>query len=1226
MGFLKENAHCKEFSIYNDNVYVISDKGLIVFDGKENSSRLAVFSTQQGKESINYTLESIVTDDENNLWVGSRENGLIQISNQNENFKIRNLQFTQKRILSLLFTTGGDLYCAAENEGLFLMEKNTNNSEDYSFRKFNNRILNSNSIWSLYQDAQERIWVGTFNKGVSVYDKLQNKFNDIKSLPNSNSLKGRAVSCIVEDDPGNIWIGMDGGGIDIYNPITRQLQTINTEDDSEYDGLTCNDILGMFKDSKGNIWAGSWGSGVYFLKKGSKNFVNYTKENTNGNLTSNRIYSFSEDSKGRLWLASFDGGIIYYDAQKKIFSQCTSEQPVFKELWNIQIRTVKVDKDDNIWIGSTNGLFKAKVKKDAKDELYFDVLSYNQQMFEASQSHPSSAKIGSIYLSADSQVWVGTEGAGLFVVDEKDQVKQYKNESFKEEVIGSIVEGNNKSIWVSGANGIANIQMNSDSVITYNKEDGFLSNYFFLNSVFHANDGTIYYGNDIGLNYFKPDEIESNHVPPKLHFTSFKIFNQEITPHQKESPLSNVISKTKKITLNHNQNFFTIGFVGINFTRPEKNQYAFQLEGIDPDWRYVGNELKTTYTNIKSGDYKFKLKATNNDGVWTEQPLELEIIINPPWWHTNVAYCCYIFLILGFLFYLNKFNQYQIRGKQIVQIEREKRLQEEKLSQQKLEFFTNISHEFRTPLTLIINPLENLINTNHFMLPNEVIRKHQIIYKNSRRLNRLINELMDFRKLQFHKMSVQAEQVEVVNYVKETISYFEEEAKDRNITFEFNPNTESLVAWIDVGMIEKIIFNLLSNAFKVTPNNGKITVTINEKQIQFPHIETQELKDGFEISVKDTGGGLTQSEIGQIFQRFSQVNKVKSPYDGTGIGLELVKSFVELHKGKIEVFSKVGRGAEFKVSFILGKEHFSNEEVLNQKYNYQYSKSAKIPKVSNPIVIEKNAHSSMSVNSASEQKEYTILIVEDNMDLRNFLKFELEKEYNIILAENGKVAFDLAIAKTPHLILTDVMMPILDGIELCKKIKADLKTSHIPLLMLTAKSMVVDKLEGINSGADAFLSKPIEMELLKSTMKQLLTSRQILFDKFSKGNLHINEESPKKITALDNVFIKKMVDYIFENIDNPNLSVESIADHFFLSRSQLYRKTKSLTGITVIELMKKVRLKEANKMIQIGDGNISEISFKVGFSSPSYFAKCFKEEFGKLPTEINSKNGVQKFS
>ncbi|MEO1517692.1 MAG: two-component regulator propeller domain-containing protein [Bacteroidota bacterium] len=1216
-GFAKEGIDVMRMIRFNQHLYALSSKGLLVYDPLDHTFDIAAFPTKAGVQTVTFPMQSMETDADNNLWLGTQEDGMVKITATKELFQIDQYPFTDKRIMAILVTKESQLFCSTENDGLILIKKDQEQPNEFSFRKFEEDVINSNSIWSLFQDSQRRIWAGTFNKGVFTYDGLCEKFEKVGNLSHP-SLQARAVSTLVEDHLGNIWVGIDGGGINIYNPQSKQTKAINTVTQSGYKGLTSNCIVSLYPDKQGNIWVGTWGGGIFFLPKNTKRFVNYNRENTNGQLTTNRIQCFSEDSKGRIWIGTFDGGLQYFDPKKNAFVNCRSPELLKHEIPYNPIRAVKVDHLDNVWVGSPYGLYKIKMEEQESGEPTLTISCLSKAILEVSQGDLDAVHISTIHLTKDNQILIGTEGAGLLIISPEGEVSRYTNDNYQERVVSSILDGSDNTFWISGADGIANIKLDSDEVVTFNKNDGFDINYFYTNAMCSSTNGTIYYGNDTELNYFKPDAITFNEEPPKLHLANFKIFNKEVTPFQKDSPLSKDISKTKKITLDYGQRVFSIGYVGVNFTHPERNQYAYQLEGVDPNWRYVGNKKSATYTNLEAGNYTFRVKATNNDNVWTPEPLTLELEILPPWWDSKPAYLVYLLSLCLLIYAINRFYRLRLKAKHIIQIERQKRLQEEQLSQQKLEFFTNISHEFRTPLTLIINPLEDIIHNQYAELPTAVKHKVYIAHKNSSRLNRLINQLMDFRKIQSNKMMLQAEKVEVVSQVKEILDYFSEDAMARNISLNFVPDNQTIIAWLDVNMLEKIIFNLLSNAFKVTPNNGSITVSITERRTHFPNTPFKEPKEGFEISVRDTGGGLTKNEISQIFQRFSQVNRTKNThYGGTGIGLEIVKAMVLLHGGHIDVSSKVGKGSDFKVSFLLGKEHFKQEEILHPKYHLQNSRN-----VLHPPGIQLSsldiAPQSIQVQESSS-KENTILIVEDNLDLADYLKMQLEEDYHIIMAENGKVAFEIAAQTTPNVILTDIMMPVMDGFDLCKKIRGDAKTSHIPLIMLTAKSMSKDKLRGINSGADAYITKPIQMALLQSTIKQLLTSRRIWMGKFSTTDDKSaqDEGAVKQITSLDNVFIKNLLEYIHQHLDDSDLTVESIASHFFLSRSQLYRKTKALTGITVNELIRKTRLEKAREMIKIGDGSIGEIAFKVGFTSPSYFAKCFKNEFGKLPTEIN---------
>ena len=610
-----------------------------------------------------------------------------------------------------------------------------------------------------------------------------------------------------------------------------------------------------------------------------------------------------------------------------------------------------------------------------------------------------------------------------------------------------------------------------------------------------------------------------------------------------------------------------------------------------------------TYTNLAAGTYVFKVKAADADGSWSKKPLELKIKILPPWWKTMWAYLIYFSIIVGIVIYLNKIYQNRFKAKQAIVFEKEKIQQLEKLNTKKLQFFTNISHEFRTPLTLIINPLEDLLRTKK--LPPEIHSKLVTIHKSSDRLSRLINELMDFNKFQFNKVFLQVKKIELVAFTEEVISYFDEEAIARNITIEFHPSVERLVDWLDPKMVEKIIFNILSNAFKFTPDDGFIRIAIDKVEPQNFLVIDGEKVPTIAITIKDTGSGIQKKDLNRIFDRFYQVNSLNKVYYGsTGIGLEVVKEFVELHKGSISVESQVGEGTQFTVCFPLGNSFYSDAEIVDETYVIEKQASKRILA---PLTIDEDEE-----NEEEEivEKVYTVLVVEDNAELRNYLKQELSKTYKVLVALNGKKGYEIAVEKLPDLIVTDVIMPVMDGLQLCKKIKGDLKTSHIPLLMLSAKAMVKDRLEGIDSGADLYLSKPFEMDILKSSLAQLITSRQIMFKKFYSG---ITNKGKEKTTTLDNEFIQKTLQIITENLSDSQLSVEFLSAKLFLSRSQLYRKIKTLTGVSVNEFIRNVRLEKAKEIMTKGYSSVSEVSYTVGFTSPSYFTKCYKIKYGDFP-------------
>ena len=1187
-------------------IYLGTNTGLKIFDNAKNE----VKKVKAGKDSqlLSGNIVSMFFDRKQNLWIGNGYKGLVKAVLHTNVKEVVSYPITRKRIMSILSTDDKTIICATENDGLIIINDQGTVQKKYVNSKYDIRSLSSNSVWSLFYDKEKRLWLGYYNKGLGIFDKINSKVSLIESLVgNPQSLQTNCVTGIAKDNEGQLWISMEGGGVDVYNPINKSFKHITRSDTNFYSGLTNDNITNVFIDKKQNIWLSSWNEGLFVLKKGSKSFINYNTKNSS-NLTSDNIMSIAEDSRGVIWIGTFSKGLHYYTPSDGKFHHCNSKPFYTNEVVNSDIRKVLVDSDDAIWVGSTTGLYKVTTN----DFVSFSVTSYRDKMSKKLKNHKSTHTINTLYESKNKEIWIGTAGAGLFSYNKKtDIIKWYINfKGLHEKSISSIVESNDGGIWLSGKKGINRLDLKNKTTINYSKYDGLLKNDFNNNAVLKDENGLLYFGSYEGLNYFNPANFVKSKKQLSVYLTDLKLFNKTTDPIEKNSPLVKVISETKKIILKHDQSVFTIDYIAVNYSFPSTNEFAYYLKGFEDSWNYVGSKRSATYTNLAPGNYVFKVKAAEKNGVWS-QPLELKIEVLPPWWKTSFAYLFYSLLLLAAIYFANQYYQNRFKEKQMIEFEKKKAIQIEKLNNKKLQFFTNISHEFRTPLTLILNPLADIIKNYSLELPNGVLNKLQTIQKSSDRLSRLINELMDFNQLQFNKMTLQLQLIEVVNFTKEIVSYFDEEALSRGIQLQFESNKASLKDWIDPKMFEKIIFNVISNAFKVTPDNGKIMVKIvvNEALIHFPLISTATAYPSFEIIIEDTGSGLDKKDIKRIFDRFYQVNNLNKTYYGsTGIGLEVVRGFVELHKGIIDVESELGVGTTFKLLFPIGKDFFNESEILLEEFK-------KEKKISFTPIVEKTEIQTEE-DQEKQDRIYTILIVEDNVELRNYLKNELKKEYKVLVAENGQVGLELALQKLPDLILTDVIMPVMNGLELCKKVKADLKTSHIPLMMLSAKALIKDKLEGIDSGADMYLSKPFDMDILRSSLVQLINSRQIMFNKFYNG---ITPKAKEKTTTLDNEFIKNTLNYINENISESELSVEVLASKVFLSRSQLYRKIKTLTGVSVNEFIRNVRLEKAKELIELGNDNITEISFKVGFSSPSYFTKCYKEKYGYLPTHNNKK-------
>lgn len=1185
---------------FDNRIVVGTDKGLFEYNAEQYLLAPIDFMTAKGNERITTHVQTTEVDDKGTIWIGTTTKGLYKIDgNENGRYTIEHFPITSKRVLSLLSTPRNTILCGTENDGLFELNRNGEILKRYLNSKFDDAAIKSNSIWSLFLDDQERIWIGYYNNGVGVYDKLFDKFADIESkLNNSNSLQSSSVTGILKDEKGRLWIGMDGGGIDVYHPDSDTFTHLLNNDNEIANGLDSPDVQTLFMDSKGNIWVGTWDYGIYYLAKGSSRFINYNVNNTNGEIATNRILSFSEDSKGTIWIGTFSRGIHSYDPSSKKFTVYDQEPFLKERISYSDVRRIYVDSRDHIWIGGNSGLFRLKTNNGKID---LEVMS--QRFYRDAGNEFFNSQILDIYEDSSRRIWIGTDGSGLCEYDmENDSFSWIQPETgFNKVTVSSIIQDDSGSIWAAGNNGLTKLDRSKNTLKNFSINDGLLSDDFNNNTAYKDSEGILYFGSYEGVNFFDPERLKVNKNPSKVYLSDFKIFNQSVTPGVKDSPLEKVISQTEKIRLENSQSVFTIDFASIDFTRPEKILFAYYLEGFEDDWNYVHNLRSATYTNLPAGNYVFKVKATNSDGIWQAEPTTLHIEILRPWWFTNVAILAYL-LLIGALGYITfRFVSSRVKSKRLIEQERARHLQEEALNDKKIQFFTNISHEFRTPLTLISSPLQDILQDRS--LPEKTKGKLKIINKNTIRLKRLIDELMDFRKLQFNKIPLNVSSFDIMGLVEESLEYFKEEARQRNIAISIEGNEDITTVWADRNKLEKILFNILSNAFKSTPNNGIISLVVLRKEKHtFNLIDPEVPLEALEISIEDTGKGIHPNELNKIFERFYQIKERNEQYySGTGIGLEVVRSFVELHRGDIEVESQFGVGTKFRILLPLDKEYYFSEEVATPEPEKVHSPTS-----------EKNF---TTLEKIEEQHKKTLLIVEDNMELRNYLKQELKTDYKVISAEDGKEGLEKANKYIPDVVITDVIMPEMDGIEFCSLLKKDPRTNHIPVLMLTAKAMSDDWVEGLEAGADLYLNKPFEMKIMRSQIKQLISNRALLFSKYI-GDINKTEFEPNS-TSLDQQFIFEIIKYTRENIKETNLNVEKLADEFSLSRSQLYRKIKNLTGLTANELIRKIRLERAKELLEENsDSSVSEISYNVGFSSPSYFSKCFKAHFGVLPKEI----------
>ena len=1212
----------KEVDVKNTAVKNYSLSGVSILDLQYSTKGNLYIATNQGLKLEQYSkrgqienlsisdldavphITKLHLDKRENLWIGTLKSGVFMADLK----KVRT-SFTQLDIIgssTMAITSGMDhIFIAVENEGLIVLDLNGNIVTHYQHDIQDSYSIGSDSVWSILVDAENRLWLGYYESGLGFFDQHHTKFKSVLKEDASSGIQSNDIRAFAKTEDGYIWITQANNSIDILDTKTNEVTNVYGKSGSDYKGLKEGTYLeDVFVDSKGTIWLSTWGEGIYMLRKGSKTFVNFTKENTSDALATNKIHCFTEDAFGRVWIGSFLKGVFYLDPESKHIRTPSSDSYNTSGISEKDVRVMHHDSNGNIWIGTSSGLYHIEMS----DEQEFKVVAHSTAISSKFGGHPSSNRILDIYETQDGTVWCGTNGGGLYSYDRDEQnFERLELDTYDLTYVNAIYEPVKNELWLSSKQGILRVDRNGNKVDKFTTYDGLLENYVTDRAFIMDDNNRLYLGTNKGINVIEPQHIAYNPHRAKPYLMDIRLFNQKIerTNQSIDEPTQ---EGTQTLRLDYDQNVLTIDYGAIGFTRPEKNQYAYILEGFEETWNYVGSKNSATYTNLSSGDYAFKLKVSNNDNLWNDPATLLTIKVLPPWWKTIWAYLSYF--VLAVLLLVSSTYLYRKRMNEIndFRFERERRKQKVELQKQKLQFFTNISHEFRTPLTLIINPIKELLEFDRNEFSEPVLKKHQIIYKNAERLSRLINELMDYRKLQSKKFQLKVGLLNLVNHTKLILSFFNEEAERRSIRLDLKFKDVNLEIWADGGMLDKIFFNLLSNAFKVTPDGGKIQVRIvSGNESLLPLVNDEKPIPVVEISVKDNGPGIDQKDYKKIFKRFYQVSELnKSYYGSTGVGLEMVKSFVELHRGSVEVESELGKGSTFKVLLPHGEEYFEASDYLLQKNERQIA-------LGNPA--EKAEHAVYGIKELLNKKELKnkVLIVEDNIDLKDYLISILEDDYELIMASDGQEGWLKTMEHHPDIIITDVIMPIMDGIALSKKVKNDASLKHIPIVMLTAKSLTKDRIKGIESGAEAYLVKPFDTNELKAVLAQLILKKERSNGQLNTIPLVKKEEKEKDV---DNDFLKRVVDFIQKNVENPALNVEKLSSHLCLSRSQVYRKIKLLTGLSPVQFIRRVRLERSKTLFQ-NDKNlhVNEVAQMVGFLSASYFTVCYKKQFGELPKQ-----------
>ncbi|GGK48066.1 MULTISPECIES: hybrid sensor histidine kinase/response regulator transcription factor [Flavobacteriaceae] len=1163
--------------ISDKKLIVITMESIDVLDLETFNIKHLLYPKNVTKESHLNNAPTLFTDSKGEIWLGY-SNGLAIYSNKNNQFtdyKIKDKNVITSAVRTICEGFDGELWIGTYT-GLYILNTKNNKLRHFQHNDNDPKSLSQNSIYKIVKDSRGDIWIGTWAGGINFYDKSYDNFKLLSAGVNNRMLNYKVISSIVDYGDNELWIGTEGGGLNVYNKKTGKFKYYK-HNPNNIKSISSNNIKSIIKDHNNNFWIGTHDGGLNFLETSTKpfKFKHSLNNKTFEEVKDYRIIALFEDDNNNIWLGTSTKGLIKYNTSTKVFTKLDSD---LKSVSTI----IKSKTPNKILVGGSTGLEKIDVNTYKKTAINYNP-SVNKNNIDRAVN---------CVLEIDSNYWIGTEGQGLYFYDtETNKTTKYGiAEGLPNEVIYGILPDENNNIWISTNYGISRFDLHLKTFKNFDESDGLQGNEFNYGSFLKTKNGILMFGGANGLNFFNPNTIIENNFIPSVDIYAINVSNK---------PFLNITDSINKIELKYNQNDFSLNFTALSFSQPNKNNYAYKLIGFDTEWNYIGNNKSATYTNLDKGDYTFQVKASNNNGLWNEKGDSINISILPAPWRTWWAYLIYLFIFSIMFYYARKFAITRINEKN--ELKREK-LDKERLAavnKLKLQLFTNISHDFRTPLTLIIGPVEQLLKqkgSNTF-----VKRNLETIQRNTNILLQLINELLDFRKSDDGKLKLYASESNIIPFIENIKLSFEELAIQKNINYKLTVSNPVIEVWFDKIKIKKVLLNLLSNAFKFTDANNNLFINVLK--------ETFENKEFLKIEIINFGQIISDEHIDFIFDRFYQLNQ-KGVQTGTGIGLSLAKSLVELHKGKIEVTSSIENGTCFSVFIPLGKNHLNSEQCVNEveedTTNEVFDK---------PIFVQKELAKAKEIEHKTtklNENASTLLIVEDNQEVRDFIINIFNSKYNVKDASNGEEGVLIAKKNPVDLIISDVMMPVMDGFQLCKTIKTDILTSHIPIILLTAKTSPIHRKEGYKYGADAYITKPFDATILEVRVDNLLNSRKNLISKFKKDIILKPKELT--ITSADELFLKKAIEIVENNVSDIDFNVNVFTEQMNMSRSVLYRKFKAITDQSISEFVRTIKLKRAGQLLSQTDLNVSEIAYEVGFNDLKYFRKVFKKQFDELPS------------
>lgn len=1162
----------------NGNIWICTEyHGVIRID--KNGKR---YDYSLGKHNGNQFINCCAEDSYGNVYIGTTGRGAFVYQKADDTFQ---QIFKSEFPIKDLKQKGSIMLIGIDGEGIVsydILEKNIADTDFY----IDNVNLKRSKVHSLLIDNSTNLWIGIYQRGVAFIPLQANMFGYIGSYSSlRNYIGNNCITALCDYDDGKLVVGTDNDGIYQLNNQYNFIRHLTPESDSDIPPT----VMCLFKDSNKNVWIGSYLSGLSFMNAKGDKFTKVTLKDKNGNEIK-RVYCLAEDNHKRLWIGTMGTGLYFSDLQSSIQEHINVYNTQDMKNINQWIDALYYAQNGRLYIGTYNGIKcidTQNLKIVGQEKALLGLVVY------------------SIIEDHEHRIWAGTSD-GVTVMDKDLNIlEQFTIQNgLPNNHISSIVVDKNNDIWVSTNQGLAKYDPQKKSFIPFYASDGLYNNEFSRNAFYQYPDGKILFGGTNGIIFFNPDDIKIQKFQGKIRITGFYLHDKpvnELTKSGNYHVIDNDIFNAKEINLAHYDNSFYIEFATDNFMAPQSFMYSMN----NGTWNSLPKGTsRVSFSNLPVGKYEFKIKAVN--GSAESEIKTIFIHIHPAWYNSTIAWIIYLAIIgsIAAVFIHQAKEKYRVRQEML----KHKHLEE--INEAKLQFFINISHEIRTPMSLIISPLQKLISTDS---DTERQKSYSLIERNAQRILNLINQLMDIRKIDKNQMKLSFTEVELIGFVNDIKDTFAYQAASKGAQLNIITQLDQLKVWLDPNNFDKVIFNLLSNALKHIQNEGKINIYINAIH---DSKEKAPLNNYAEIIIEDNGSGIKESEMKRIFERFYQVSDDRSRSKGTGIGLHLSMSLVKMHHGTITVKNNDNQpGCSFTIHIPLGCDHLSSEDMASNSPDAAPLSSTEDHTLQHiPLPPEENEEEENS--KKTPRKKHSVLIVEDEDDIRNYLLTELGNHFRVLSCSNGKEAMEIIMSHMPDLVLSDIMMPEINGITLLKKLKQNIKTNHIPVILLTAKNSEKDYIEGLSLGADAYIAKPFNLEILITTIENLIRNREVLRNNFSGKQEQDGQIEVVQPQSADEKLMKKVMKAINKNLNNPDLNAEMIAAEVGISRVHLYRKLKEITNQSTRDFIRNIRLKQAEILLKSEKNySISEISQLVGFNNTTYFSNAFKELYGVSPSK-----------